>query len=161
MQKEFFGEEKRQYDDNRPQYAVASLLLRNAAPTGRVLDVGSGLGEFSDVLVRKGYEVFGIEGVEEFVAKQSQRGLNVQHVNLEQDLFPFDDNSFDIVVSLDVIEHLWNTTHYLSEISRCLKSSGIFIVSTVNYNYWRYRLLHIRGKMEKFMLHSGTRSSIP
>lgn len=151
---ESFGEEHRQYTEKRPQYTLAMMLLGKIPQGGRVLDVGSGLGEFSDVLSKKPYDVFGVEGVKDFVSKQLERGLKVYQVNLESEKLPFEDNSFDIAVSLDVIEHLWNTSHYLGEINRCIKPGGFFIVSTINYNYWKYRWLHIRGKMEYFVFQS-------
>lgn len=154
MREENFGEEGRQYNGNRPQYRVAMKLLERIPTGSRVLDVGSGLGEFTDLLIGRGYDVCGVEGVKMFVEEQVQRGLNVRQVDLENDKLPFEDNSFDIVVSLDVIEHLWNTTHYLEEINRCLREGGYFIVSTVNYNFWKYRLLHLRGRMEDFVFGS-------
>lgn len=150
MDQEYFGEKHRRYSINRPQYTLGLALLESILTKGKILDVGSGLGEFSDLLVSRGYNTFGIEGVDEFVANQKQRDLNVQKINLENERFPYQDNSFDIVVSLDVIEHLWNTDHYLGEIKRCISPDGNIIISTVNYNYWQYRLLHCRGKMEEY-----------
>jgi len=154
MDNEYYGEEKREYSPNRPQYFLVKALLKNLPENGIALDLGSGLGEFSDHLKNIGYDVRGVEGVKEFVANQTERGLDVHQVNLEDDELPFSDNTFDIVISLDVIEHLWNTEHYLKEIYRCLKPNGFFIVSTVNYNFWQYRLLHLKGQMEDFVFGS-------
>jgi len=154
MDNEYYGEENRQYSPNRPQYFLSKALLKDLPENRTVLDLGSGLGEFSDHLKNIGHDVYGVEGVKEFVANQTERGLNVHHVNLEEEDLPFSDNAFDIVISLDVIEHLWNTKHYLKEIYRCLKPNGFFIVSTVNYNYWKYRLLHLKGQMEDFVFES-------
>src|SRR4030042_3707516 len=100
MRQTNFGEDHRKYTESRSQYALAMVLLSKITHRGRVLDVGSGLGEFADLLVNHGYDVFCVEGAEEFVVKQRQGGLKIQQVDLENNNLPFEDNSFDIIFSL-------------------------------------------------------------
>ncbi|MEM4367462.1 MAG: class I SAM-dependent methyltransferase, partial [Candidatus Anstonellales archaeon] len=59
---------------------------------------------------------------------------------------PLKDNVFDSVVSLDVIEHLYDIDNFLHEINRVLKNRGVFILSTPNVLSWRNRLRFIFGK---------------
>jgi len=46
--------------------------------------------------------------------------------------FPFEDNFFDAVIALELIEHLYDPDHFLEEVYRVLKPSGYFILSTPN-----------------------------
>lgn len=48
---------------------------------------------------------------------------------------PFPDNSFDTIVSSDVIEHLWNSAFVMEEMARVLKHGGKLILGTP-FNYW-------------------------
>jgi len=51
---------------------------------------------------------------------------------------PFDDNSFDVVVSLETLEHVSDLDNTLDEIKRVLKPGGFLILSTPNnYLLWR------------------------
>ena len=49
---------------------------------------------------------------------------------------PFEDASFDVIHSNQVIEHLWNTDNMLREIRRLLKPDGYAVVSTNNLASW-------------------------
>jgi SAM-dependent methyltransferase len=53
--------------------------------------------------------------------------------NVERDRFPFSSNSFDIVLCMEVIEHLvYSPTHMLAEIHRVLKDGGLLFLTTPN-----------------------------
>jgi SAM-dependent methyltransferase len=57
------------------------------------------------------------------------------HFNMEESQFPYEDNSFDVVLYCEIIEHLlMNPVHTLREIHRVLKPGGIAIVTTPNVN---------------------------
>ena len=59
--------------------------------------------------------------------------LSSHRFNLEEDVFPFDDNSFDVVLFCEIIEHLLvDPTHPLREISRVLSPGGRLILTTPN-----------------------------
>ncbi len=53
---------------------------------------------------------------------------------------PIKDGSFDTVVSMDVIEHLYNINGFLTEVYRILKENGVFVFSTPNALSWRNRI---------------------
>ncbi len=147
------GESARVYDKKRPQYVLAELLLSHLSQIHhkKFLDVGCGFGEFIDIL--KGHQVtnvVGIDGSDTCYAFSLKKGVQCYKVNLEEGQLPFANESFDVVVSLEVIEHLWNTKHYLSEIHRVLRRQGSVILTTPNYNYYRYRIMHLFGSFEKF-----------
>jgi 2-polyprenyl-3-methyl-5-hydroxy-6-metoxy-1,4-benzoquinol methylase len=144
-----FEKKDRKYDTNRRQYLLGNKLLKKCSGK-HALDLGCGVGEFTDMLAKAGYETKSVDGLPEFVEALKARGLEAKQCNLENDRLPYSDNSFDLVASLDVIEHLWNTEFYLSEISRVLRPGGFYIVTTPNYNYVKYRLKHVFGNFEHF-----------
>jgi len=142
-----FGEEKRVYNLNRPQYKAIKYLPDFP---GKVIDVGAGLGEFGDMLRRHKIEPMLIDGNEDFMESTRKRGFTSYVCDFENERFPFNDNTFNVAIMLDVIEHIWNRYLFFNEVKRILKNNGLLIVSTINYNYWRYRWLHLLGNHEKY-----------
>jgi SAM-dependent methyltransferase len=59
--------------------------------------------------------------------------LPFHHFNIEQDRFPFDDASFDVVVCCEILEHLLvDPLAALREIKRVLKPDGVLVLTTPN-----------------------------
>lgn len=68
-------------------------------------------------------------------AKPCQISLDYNHFNIENDPFPYEDASFDIVMLCEIIEHLlMNPAQVLREIRRVLKPGGQMILTTPNVN---------------------------
>ena len=73
----------------------------------RVLDLGCGNGELLALLQReRGCSGYGIEIADANVLACHERGVNVIQLNLEEGLALFDDQSFDVVLQLDTLQHL-------------------------------------------------------
>jgi 2-polyprenyl-3-methyl-5-hydroxy-6-metoxy-1,4-benzoquinol methylase len=110
---------------------VALALLRGGAPRGncekRALDLGAGRGELSARMSALGYDVTAVERyVEQFEA-------NVRLVDADLDRpFPFEDASVDVVMAVEILEHLENPRSFLRELWRVLEPGGVAIVSTPN-----------------------------
>ncbi len=138
-----FGEEHRRRNFNRIQYKAVELL--SGAEKGKVLDCGSGLGEFSIMLKDIGNEVVCIDGNEEFVEKTRELSFESYCVDLETGKFPFHKEQFDGVVCLEVIEHICNVENLLKEIARVLRPNGWLLISTPNNNYWGARIKRLLG----------------
>lgn len=120
---------------------VASMI-----PAGsRVLDLGCGngalLAHLRDTRQCTGY---GIELDDGKVLECARRGVNVIQRNLEEGLSLFDDNSFDVVLQLDTLQHLRNTEAMLRETARVGRTG---IVSFPNFAHWPHRLSVLRGQM--------------
>lgn len=102
--------------------------------SGKLLDIGCGRYPFFLLKVRF-HEKFGID---QFYDKSISSELKREKINLltiefNPDTFlPFDDNSFDIITSLAVVEHLTSETlmSLLMETYRILKPGGNFILTT-------------------------------
>ena len=148
----------RKYCVKRPQYKIALRLLDELKLSNeqkkhfKVLDLGCGIGEFSNILVSLGFRKENIkccDGLQEFVDQVKLLGFFVYKTDLEFEKLPFSNDEFDLIVSLDVIEHLWNINYYFEEISRVLKNNGFVIITTPNYNFIKLRKNYLFGKFEK------------
>lgn len=114
-------------------------MVRRLLPTGRglsALDVPCGAGALSARLATEGLDVTSvdIEAVEPFRHDPTRRVL----ANANQGL-PFPDRKFDLVVSVEGIEHLENPSAFLRECARVAKDDGIVIISTPNVDSFRSR----------------------
>ncbi|HDS09403.1 MAG TPA: SAM-dependent methyltransferase [Firmicutes bacterium] len=73
------------------------------------------------------------DSVIKFKSEKYRYEFNYHNFNLEHDQFPFNDNSFDFILCLEVIEHLLeNPVFMLAEIHRILKPEGKLILTTDN-----------------------------
>ncbi|MBI3034053.1 class I SAM-dependent methyltransferase [Candidatus Woesearchaeota archaeon] len=125
-------------------YATKSMRFLKAYGQGKnykLLDVGCGDGSFSARL-KPLYDAYGIELNPVAYKKARAFGIKAVRHDLAKK-FPFQDNYFDVVYSAEVIEHIYDTDFYLSEIYRVLKPGGIFLVTTPNIASLtdRFRLL--------------------
>jgi len=96
--------------------------------SGRVLVAGAGRGGMSWVLSKAGYGVTSIDlHPEHFVVA----GLTCSYCDLQESL-DYADNSFDIVLAVEVIEHLENPWYFFREAIRVLHNDGVLIFTTPN-----------------------------
>jgi SAM-dependent methyltransferase len=108
-QADHFDEVAHAYEDSIPGHVMAHLtrrrveLARSLAPSGRVLDVGCGTGTLLDAMPA-GYEKTGVDVSEQMLVTARDRGLQVQVASADE--LPFDDGSFDLVMTFAVLHHL-------------------------------------------------------
>ncbi len=68
-------------------------------------------------------------------------------INVERDLFPFADETFDLVLCCEILEHLLiNPSHMLYESHRVLRPGGRLLVTTPNVLQWRNVFALLRGR---------------
>lgn len=104
-----------------------------------VLEIGTGLGFFTEMLLNGCKSVTGVEFDEPSYKTTSERvGSRARIIQGDAQQLPFSDESFSATVCLEVLEHLPNYRKAVAEIRRCLTSSGRAIISVP------YR--HIGGK---------------
>ena len=121
-------------------------LIAELVPAGsRVLDLGCGNGELlAHLQSQRRCTGYGIDLFDDNVLACAKRGVNVIQLNLEEGLAMFEDQSFDVVLQLDTLQHLRNTENMLHETARV---GRIGIVSFPNFAHWRNRLFVAGGRM--------------
>ncbi len=101
----------------------------------RVIDVACGEGYGSALLSRSASSVTGVDISSEAIthataAYSAQKNLKFFAASCTQ--LPFDDHSFDVVVSFETIEHITEHDAFLDEIKRVLTADGLLIISSPN-----------------------------
>jgi SAM-dependent methyltransferase len=95
-----------------------------------VIDVVFPLGEINTVdYGKRAYETLKVQSEDRVIS------FKKHYLNLEKDRLPFEDNSIDIIVFFEILEHfVFDPMHVLLEINRVLKPDGYFFISTPNLN---------------------------
>jgi methionine biosynthesis protein MetW len=125
--------------------AVIQLLADLVPPGSRVLDLGCGDGALLDYLQRhRGCRGYGVELDDNNVLACVRRGVQVLQLNLDQGLALFEDQSFDVVLQIDTLQHLRNAETMLRETARVGRQG---VVAFPNFAHWPNRLSILRGRM--------------
>lgn len=129
LDKKFYSEFKDNWDD----LLLRKIILRYIKQSDTLLDLGAGAG-IVDFMNFKGLckKVIGIDLDRRVL---NNRFLDEAFVSSVYDI-PFPNETFDIVISNNVIEHLQDPKLAFKEIDRVLKKGGLFIFKTPNkYHY--------------------------
>ena len=129
----FVGKTPREYGELEDRHRKV-LEIFSKYEFERILDVGCGDGNFSMLIGEacKAKEVYGIEISEKGVEMARKNGVKCYRLDVDEEDFPFEENFFDAVTALELIEHLFDPDHFLEEVYRVLKPKGIFVLSTPN-----------------------------
>jgi len=102
-----------------------------------LLDTGCGDGTLAFLIKKEGLaqNVYGVDIDENLLQIAKRRGILVYRVNLEIEKLPFQNEYFDAVLLIDVIEHIINIDNILREIYRVLKKTGVLVLSTPNIQF--------------------------
>jgi methionine biosynthesis protein MetW len=127
--------------DTLIQHAIACLV----PPGSRVLDLGCGDGALLEYLQReRGCTGYGVELDDANVLACARRGVDVLQLNLDQGLKVFADQSFDVVLQIDTLQHLRNAEVMLRETVRVGKTG---VVAFPNFAHWLNRFSVLGGRM--------------
>jgi methionine biosynthesis protein MetW len=127
----------------RPDFAIIADWIRDGS---RVLDLGCGDGTLLGFLQRtKNVSGYGIEIDDEDITQSIRNGINVIHMDLNEGLPEFDEDSFDFVVLSLTLQAMRRPDLVLQEMMR-VGTEGI--VTFPNFGHWRSRLqLAVNGRM--------------
>ncbi len=117
-----------QYHVSRYQFAAGYARRKD------VLDVACGTGYGACLLSQVASHVIGgdISLDSLLFALRRYQNANLKYVCLDAQRFPFRDSSFDVVVSLETVEHLVEPQGFLHECVRVLRPGGVLVLSTPN-----------------------------
>jgi methionine biosynthesis protein MetW len=116
---------------------LRALLVDNT--NGHVLDVGCGDGDTAGLLLKEiGRTYVGVDVSRSGIEAARAKGLEALLID-DAAALPFEDGTFDSVVCIEVLEHLWLPNEATAEILRVLKPGGTFVATTPNVAFWRRR----------------------
>jgi SAM-dependent methyltransferase len=107
-----------------------ALLLAEARPGERVLDLGCGAGRFVAALRSAGAEPIGVELAEAALerARRNAPGADLRRIAPDGSL-PLEHGTVDLVWCSEVLEHVPDTAHTLLEVRRVLRAGGRVLVT--------------------------------
>jgi methionine biosynthesis protein MetW len=127
--------------DKALHHTIAQMVPQGA----RVLDLGCGDGALlAHLKDTRGCTGYGVEIDDSNVHACVARGVNVIQLNLDEGLAMFQDQSFDVVLQIDTLQHLRNAEVMLRETARVGKQG---IVAFPNFGHWPNRLQVLMGQM--------------
>ncbi len=132
--------------------AVLRLLDDQGFPTDekRIFELGCGNGSMASELSHLGWDVTGVDPSKEGIsqARQSYPNLKLQTGSAYDDLVG-QYGQFPLVLSLEVVEHVYTPRHYARTVFDLLADGGVAIISTPYHGYWKNLALALTGKMDK------------
>ncbi|GHG82773.1 ubiquinone biosynthesis O-methyltransferase [Pseudodonghicola xiamenensis] len=126
----------------------------------RLLDIGCGGGLLSEPMARLGAEVIGADAAEKNlpVARihAEQSGLEIDYRHTTAEALAAAGEQFDVVLNMEVVEHVADPLSYLTACRDLLKPGGLHICSTINRNPKSYAMTIIGAEVIMRWLPRGT-----
>lgn len=125
-----FHQETLMYAEHYTRYFAAEDIIKGKV----VLDIASGSGYGTKMLAENAKHVYGVDVNEQAVnySKKHFGSKNIEYLVGDGIRIPLDDNSVDVVITFETIEHIEDYKTFIKEVKRVLRPDGIAIVSTPN-----------------------------
>jgi ubiquinone/menaquinone biosynthesis C-methylase UbiE len=118
------------FAEHMTRYMAAQDLV-----AGKIaLDIACGSGYGTKLLAQSAKKMYGVDVSEESVnyAKDHYPAVNIEYRVGDGTNIPLDDNSVDVVITFETIEHIKDYRKFMKELKRILKHDGLLVVSTPN-----------------------------
>ncbi len=126
----------------------------------RLLDIGCGGGLLCEPMVRLGATVVGADAAERNIPvaqiHAEQSGLEIDYRHTTAEALAEDGEQFDVVLNMEVIEHVADPSAYLSAVHDLLKPGGLHICSTINRNPKSFAMAIVGAEYVMRWLPKGT-----
>ena len=101
----------------------------------KILDIGCGGGLISEPMARLGANVTGIDASEKNIniatIHSKKSGLKINYINTSPENLN-SNNQFDIILNLEIVEHVDNLNLYINSCNKLLKNNGLMFTATLN-----------------------------
>jgi 2-polyprenyl-3-methyl-5-hydroxy-6-metoxy-1,4-benzoquinol methylase len=135
--------------DDRAIYLQVVRRLAQFAPGKQIFEIGCGNGQTARRLCDAGFQVCAIEhatsGVEQ--ARMAAPTARIECGSAYDDLSAAY-GQFDAVVSIEVIEHLYDPRTFARRVSELLRPGGIALISTPYHGFWKNLAVVLSGRYE-------------
>ena len=124
------------------------FIVQQLEPQSKILEVGCFLGRYCDYFASQGHIPTGVDISPEVIdeGKKLFPELDLRCTDGKALNEEFEENSFDVVVASEVIEHVLHPDAFLRSIRSVLKPGGKLLLTTQNSNAIHYRLRMLVGK---------------
>lgn len=138
-----YGPDHLDVEESSNSFEKISRIIPQNIEGSKVLDIGCGAGSISSPLIQKGVIVYGMDIMHEAAKRALNKGISVSLGDAH--FLPFKDDSFDGIICLDVIEHLFNPYAFMKEVKRVMKDDGYFILEVPNHFNIIQRINTLKG----------------
>jgi len=123
------GKEQRGNLRTNLEFITETNLLKQ---NDRILEIGCGIGSIVSELASRGYDITGTDISGEAIAYGLKKYGDIKlQVQPAEDL-QFEDQTFDVVLSFDLFEHIARIDKHISEVHRILRQDGYYLLQTPN-----------------------------
>ncbi|MBN1471265.1 MAG: class I SAM-dependent methyltransferase [Syntrophaceae bacterium] len=138
------------YDVARRRHLIFNDLLKNVdLENKKILEVGSGTGKMTELIAKSTANITILDIGERLVQSTAQQ-YNCLGVVGDACALPFDDVSFDLVISSECIEHTLSPTQAIREMCRVCRPGGIVCITSPNKLWYPVLWLSIKTGIRHF-----------
>lgn len=130
-------------------------LVREQSGVQSVCDLGCGPGYLAAKIGQRGHRVVGLDASAPYL-EVARHHYSSENVTFRRAVFGVDagrpaedEGPFDLVVSSDVIEHLYGPADLVETAVRLLRPGGVLIVGTPYHGYWKNLALALLGRWDE------------
>ena len=138
-------------ENGRRLYSRVINKIEKLSNIKRICELGCGNGYFAGELAARGYEVVGVDGSESGVKEaQSAYGQTCRFVQSEihSSLSGKVGSDFDLVVAIEVIEHLYQPSDLIEAAAAQLRPGGYLLLTTPYHGYLKNLILAVTNRMD-------------
>lgn len=137
---------------NAHGYITKPIL--SSLPEGKELkiaDLGCGNGYLAGLLAGLGHRVSALDSSEDGIriAKETYPAIDFRCLSLYEDLASHIGSDYDVVISSEVIEHLYDPRTFLRNAHMIMKKGGTLILTTPYHGYFKNLAIALTGKLDK------------
>ena len=149
------------YGTHLGRYMAGCDLVKNKV----ILDIACGSGYGSKLMSATAKKVYAVDVDKDTIryAKDNYAAKNIEYIVGDGAKIPLDDNSVDLVVSYETIEHIEAYKEFLREVKRVLKPKGLLMLSTPNdkeyskgnhFHYFEFTHKQLQAAVGEFFSHT-------